>query len=417
MAEKIFHARYDSPCKVCGRNVKGSLATWIRTKDEAKKGYVHLEPCWQTMQGTTPATTVLDPIEPYPVTVEPVSEPAPVPTNGHGKNGMASDSNAVMDLLSRAIWERIEDRVKQVESSNDELAQQLDAELSSFRVELTELVKANSVPQLIRLEVTRPEMPALTIENAHRQLALLINLMNRTRNNSVTKWPYLWDATGGGKSYAVPQAAEALGLRYAAQSFNSQSPDYLITGYNDANGNYVPSLFYDLFKNGGVYAGEEVDDGSADLLVTLNVALANGHMTFPNREVVKRNSDFIFVGLGNTAGRGPTPRYPERKPFDAAFANRFFFIRWEYDLALERQIALSINPDADKYVSWVQTARDAINTLALRLELTPRTSFVLAELSLDDMYSDETLLDGVTAGIDATAKAKLLENCPFPTRS
>lgn len=394
-----FIARYSAPCKVCGQDVKGQRCTWIRTKVAENKGYVHVPHCleqYNAGKGTAPIAAAVDPMS----TQEPKHNGA---------------DRAVLDGFADAIWSRIESRVKDIETGSEELAANVEAQLEAFKTGLS--AKVQPVPQVIQLQVTRPELPEpLQIDNAHALLPKLINLMNRCRNNAVSKWPYLWDATGGGKSYAVPQAAELLGLRYASQSYNSQTPDYLIMGYNDANGNYVPSLFYDYYKHGGVYGGEELDDGSADLLVTLNVPLSNGHMTFPNRERVPRHPDFIFVGCGNTPGRGPTPRYPERKPFDAAFATRFFFIRWTYDTALEQSIALSINPSASRYVQWVQQAREAVTNLGLRLELTPRTSFVLAELSLDPMFSDEDLLDGVTAGIDETAKSKLLDNVPFPAR-
>lgn len=431
MAEREFRAKYDAPCKVCSRSVKGQLATWVRTSDPGKKGYVHIE-CWQRQQqGVEPVPTRTDPLAQLGNTCADCGHELGSSIVGSGRScdrcqsyhdaqqailtrrqeqgriSMPTNGTdaTVLNMLGDALWSRIESRVKQVESSNDDLAAKVDAQLESLKSELAE-----SVTKIISIEVVKQGEVQQVIDNAHSQLPYLINLMSRRKN------VYLWDATGGGKSYAIPQAAEALSLRYASQSYNSQSPDYLITGYNDANGKYVPSLFYDFFKGGGVYTGEELDDGSADLLVTLNVALANHHMTFPNRETVKRHPDFIFVGCGNTAGRGPTPRYPERKPFDAAFANRFIFVRWLYDTDLEKRIASSINPNSKPYVKWVSKAREVVTTLGLRLELTPRTTFNLAELSVDRSISDSDLLDGVLAGLDETAKAKLLESAPFPTR-
>jgi cobaltochelatase CobS len=282
--------------------------------------------------------------------------------------------------------------------------------LDAILPRVKELVEKTRPVSPIIYDVRVPGKPSVQIDNPHKQFGLLLDLISQGEN------VYLWGAPGGGKSTATHEAAKALGRRYGYISLNEQSPDYLITGYKDANGVYQRSLFRDFYENGGVFCIEEIDNASGSLLTALNNALDNGLASFPDG-LVERHPDFQIVGCGNTSGRGPHPAFPERRPFDSAFADRFFYVEWQYDEDLELALARQFNPGSDKYVLWVQAARQWCEANGVRIIFSPRASLRLARLSRYAEISDETLVDGVLKGIDNTAKWKLLENLPFPTRS
>lgn len=400
-----FKSRFESVCSVCGGKIAvGEEITWRRSSGAARVR--HLACSGQpTPEEIIQKITGAPPVLPAP-TPEAIPEPehtsstttragarAPIDSAVPATNG-AGDTGA-LDLLAASVWKRIEPKIEKQETDFSALRSEIRREIESLR------------PKTITVEVKTPDGIQAT-PNAHKQLPILISLLSHRKN------VYLWNATGGGKSYAVPQAAEALSTRTASISLNEQSPDYLVTGYMDANSRYCPSIFYEYFKNGGLLCYEELDNTNANLLCVLNVALANSHYTFPNLEKVGRHPDFYFVGCGNTPGRGANPKYPERKPFDAAFANRFFFLEWLYDEALEEQVALALNPKALPFIAWTRSARTWLQTNPLRLEITPRTTFFLAELALNRHLSKDQLVDGILAGLDTTARTKLLANVPFP---
>jgi cobaltochelatase CobS len=168
---------------------------------------------------------------------------------------------------------------------------------------------------------------------------------------------YLWGAPGSGKSTAAKKCAEALNLRWGYIALNPQTPESRLIGYMDAKGSYVRSLFRDVYENGGVFCIDEMDNASAGLVTTLNSGLENGHMAFPD-DVIARHQDFVLVATGNTNGKGGNAMFPERRPFDAAFSERFVFLRWEYDENLEHALTMAHNPNASGWLMWVRQVRD-----------------------------------------------------------
>ena len=389
-----FRAKFTTPCSNCTTSTTGATigATPIEYPHSQQtifsngKAAPAPEPYIEVLDNRTPAAAPIAPRTVSPATAD------------------------LLDIIAEGLKGRIDLDARidpqQLDSIRDNAGRMLDLiETLSGKIAALEARRPTSIE-------LRGAIEPIVIDGAHKQMPLLAALASRRHNI------YLWDSTGGGKSHAVKQLAPALGLKYHAQVFNRQSPAYLLIGYCGADGTYFPTAFYNCFKHGGVYVGEELDNASAELLVTLDLALdKNGIMTFPNGETVQRHPDFIFIACGNTAGRGASPRYPERKSFDAAFSNRFSFVRWQYDAALEETIALQINPAGQRYIDWTRAARRAAAELTLRLEITPRTTFTLCELALEPQVDDETLIHIVMAGIDQPSIDKLLASTPFPERN
>lgn len=182
-------------------------------------------------------------------------------------------------------------------------------------------------------------------------------------------------------------------------------------GYMDANGNYRETLFHTLYRDGGVFCIDEMDNASASLLTTLNSCLENGHGAFPNG-MITRHEKFVVVSTGNTAGRGANPQFPDRRPFDCAFSERFTFIEWDYDLNLEEAITLSINPKAGSWLKWVRAVRTYAKQNHPKLIVSPRASFRGAEYLNDSGWKPVDIAEAVLfKGIDKDTKSAILNAC------
>ncbi len=125
-----------------------------------------------------------------------------------------------------------------------------------------------------------------------------------------------------------------------------------------------------------------------------------------------------MVGTGNTSGRGANPSYPERRPFDAAFSDRFVYIEWGYDEELEKRIALNTCPTAAPLVEWVHKIRAWAVEEYPRLVPSPRCTYrlanVLQAISQGEPLSFSEALDSIIFKGDHEAREKVFSNFEMP---
>ena len=166
-------------------------------------------------------------------------------------------------------------------------------------------------------------------KKAHKQFKILLSAVS----NGLKVW--MPGPAGSGKTTGGNMIAEALDLPFYCISVNGQTTKTELFGYMDANGNYVETLFYKAYKDGGVFLMDEVDAGNGNVLTACNAAVENGQAAFPCG-MVKAHEDFRFVAAANTFGKGADRQYVGRNRLDAAFVDRFTFLSWDYDHDLER---------------------------------------------------------------------------------
>lgn len=255
---------------------------------------------------------------------------------------------------------KVDKRLAALELLGDLFAPQ-EAPIDETRI--NEIVKTaidNLKPRQIEVKIA--DLPTKKVGAQHKEfdtlLALLANKMN----------VWLAGPAGSGKTTAASAAAEAIGVPFYSISVCAQTTKSELFGYNDANGNYVPSLFYNAFKNGGVFLIDEIDSGNANVLSVLNAALENGHCAFPCG-MVERNEKFMVVAAANTIGTGGNMQYVGRNRIDAATLNRFFMMDWQYDEALE----LLISPN-ETFTKKVQEIRAKAAKMNLSCIISPRVS-------------------------------------------
>lgn len=258
------------------------------------------------------------------------------------------------------------------------------------------------MPRPFIIEVKSPDGKINQISHPHHQLKTLLYIIQKRKH------VYLWGGPGSGKSTATQQVATAMGLPFGYISLNPQTPDSRLLGFIDASGVYRETVFAKIYKNGGVFCIDEMDNASAGLLTTLNSLLENGHGAFPDG-IHPRHPDFILVAAGNTAGKGASLAFPDRMPFDAAFAERFIYMNWEYDEVMERQVALAINSDAVEWVDFIQSLRKYCKETHPEIIVTPRATFHGASFLLDGVLDTKEIAEAVIfKGLDPdTVKAVL----------
>lgn len=199
----------------------------------------------------------------------------------------------------------------------------------------------------------------------HKQLEQLINYC------ALRLSPLLVGMAGTGKTHAGTQVASALGLKFYAISVGAQTTKTDIMGYMDASGRYIRTLFRQAYEHGGVFLMDEIDAGNANVLITINAALANGVAAFPDG-MVPRHEDFVFIASANTFGNGANRQYVGRNQLDAATLDRFALINWDIDDELEKNLAFGLNGEA--WYTAVKAARDYVAEHNIRALISPRAT-------------------------------------------
>jgi cobaltochelatase CobS len=188
------------------------------------------------------------------------------------------------------------------------------------------------------------------------------------------KHVYLVGPAGTGKSTIPQQIAEQMGLEFSAVSCGTTDAKFDYVGYRDGHGVLHSTSFRERYTNGGVMLLDEMDNASPDMLVTLNQALSNGHMAFPDA-MVKMHPDFICIGAGNTYGSGATAQYVGRSPMDMSTLNRFVKIVVDIDENIEDAMVNATGLLVIHQLNWlgiIRKARANCEASGLRVMVTPR---------------------------------------------
>lgn len=148
---------------------------------------------------------------------------------------------------------------------------------------------------------------------------------------------YLYGPAGSGKNVLCEQIAEALNVPFYYQ--NTLLTKFDVTGYKNAAGEFEETEFYKAWTQGGLFMLDEADNTTAEAMVTLNAALANGYYAFPGVGRVKCSQNFYCMAAGNTNGQGATDEYCGRYKMDESSRDRFGFVEIDYAPEVEKSIA------------------------------------------------------------------------------
>jgi cobaltochelatase CobS len=284
-----------------------------------------------------------------PIVPAPAPAPAPAPTSQQ-------------DWVTRPEAKEIADKAAQeaLGQASDNLVQEAAQAAKHATQALLDGFKA-SEPCVLHL--TTPSQPApQVIGLVHRKTPDIIKALSAGVN------VYLHGPAGSGKTTVAQKAAQVFNLAfYFAAKVESE---YMLLGFRDARGETVRTQFREAYEHGGLFLFDELDGSSPSAVVALNAALANGVCPFPDG-IIPRHADFKCIAAGNTTLRGGNGAYTGRAQLDAASIDRFAFIEFGYDEALELELAAN-----KQWARYVQEARRVVRDRSMSddILITPRAT-------------------------------------------
>jgi hypothetical protein len=213
---------------------------------------------------------------------------------------------------------------------------------------------------------------------------------------------------GNGKTSMALSTADALGLDAILQPFNPQTTKSDLLGYMDATGKYVPSPFYEAFKHGKVYVADEFDAANPAIAITLNAAVANRRLTFPNLETVKAHPNFRPLFIMNTRGTGADHQYTGRFRQDAATLDRLVQLHVPIDSGLEAAIAGVTNQKSEAI--RIEEGGHFSNNLEI-LELVKQVRRASEELNMKYIFSPRAVLHATALHAADFGKKWIMDCC------
>jgi cobaltochelatase CobS len=354
----------------------------------------HSDGCNPDWRSPAPAPTQPDTKEEIP-TMPDTPTPTPSPP------APAAGSDALTAVIAGAIMPVVEARIHEMMGGAD-VVKIIDDKLRDL-----------TAPVQIQV-VDKDRQVIREVGTAHKLTPQLIELIQDGEH------VYIYGPPGSGKSHAAKLASQALGLPFYYVSVNPQSAAWRLEGFIDAHGSYVRVPFREAYEHGGVFCIDEMDNGNGNLWTSLNSAIANGHAAFPDG-MIERHKDFRLVATGNTALRGADRFFPDRRPADPATIDRFEYLEWDYDHALERAIVCSIDETAIPWMHWVQSVRDYSKQHTLKgLWATPRASISGAKKwgRLTTKKAVRQMADRlVFKGLDTDTTKRVLDANPLPAKA
>lgn len=231
------------------------------------------------------------------------------------------------------------------------------------------------VPQSTEVVIKKPKGKPKNMGKQHFKFPLVLQAISARANVALV------GEAGSGKTTVVRKCAEALDLKFYSKSVSLQTGVHEFFGYQDANGNYIRTLFRESYEHGGVFLLDEFDAGNPNVLAALNQATANDSCAFADG-MIDKHEDFIVVMAGNTFGHGANSKYVGRNKIDAATLDRFAFIQFPYDEKFEMDLAMN-----KAWCRKVQDIRAKVRTKKINTIVSPRATFdgsKLLEIGMDE---------------------------------
>lgn len=347
------------------------------------------------------------------ISEEPEEEKIEVGKADVDDDGKVTIYNTTLKALSKDVVTYATDNLKPhftevITTVNGELANELKLEIDSYEKTVDEKFENAKADILALAETVRPieiRTPKGTKKLKgvqHHQFQNLLTIV------SAGMPVLLVGPAGTGKTQGAETVAGALGLSFHSISVGSQTSKSDLQGYMNANGQYVRTQFREAYEHGGLFLLDEADAGNSNVLITLNGALSNGYMAFPDG-MIKMHPNFHMVATANTFGNGASRQYVGRNQLDAATLDRFTVLNWNIDDKIEASLA-GTEADGKKWLNVVRTVRKRVTEeLDLRVVVSPRATLRGATLLSAGMSFEDVMVSALTGNIPDSSR-KEIEN-------
>jgi len=355
--------------------------------------------------GSRPTITVTPPV---------VTQPNPKPIIGNTQPVRVTPSgveDALRNVITEAMSAYTESGVDK-EVVNAIVAEAITNHAEAVKAQIDNLTRVirESKPEVVQIDLTGGVTRKVE-GRTHFMFPKVLKVVNAGLS------PWITGTAGVGKTMMAEQIAHALGLEYSPESFCSQSSKSEIKGYKDGHGLYQSVEFRQRFEHGGVYLLDEIDAANPNILLTLNSALSNGWMMFPDGKV-KRHEKFVAIASANTYGNGATAEYVGRQVIDGSTLNRFVKMDMQIDEVMEAGIVGDLSVDDDAGRSWLNIVRRARVNVAhhgLKVIVSPRDSYHGARLLNAGFTFQECVPMTFASGLKPEQFAKVMEGVTVPS--
>jgi cobaltochelatase CobS len=163
-----------------------------------------------------------------------------------------------------------------------------------------------------------------------------------------------------------------------------------------------------------VFHFDEFDNGHPSILATVNAALANGQMAFPDR-MVKRHANFRAVASANTYGRGADRKYVGRQALDMATLDRFAIEYVDVDESLETTLCMATGlaqHTVRQVLAYVRTLRRNAERHGMAVVISPRASVGMCRLLKANRPLSEVIDSRARRGLSDADWEKLRAGAP-----
>ena len=264
-----------------------------------------------------------------PAPTAPKSGPPIAPTVRNLNGGTRKDSSDADD--AKAILEILNKRKAP--------AIDLDAIQKMIDDKVADAISKNKVEKIIKIE--KLDGSVVKVDGATHDCLEDVILLAKARENILLVGP-----AGSGKTTLAGQVATALDLPFAHISLSGGVSETNLTGTLlpiEAGGKfaYVSVAFVDCYENGGVFLLDDLGGASADTMLCINSALANGAMRIEHRidnPEVKRHADFVCIGATNVTHASAS--YTGQEAIDLSVLDRFVTgtVTMDYSEMLEEKL-------------------------------------------------------------------------------
>ena len=278
--------------------------------------------------------------QPTPAPVIPQVNPAASETVGRALRAIAGLSDRLSTVeREKRDSEQVSTAVRFGVRPVERTVEGLTTAIESLKAKITDLEKQAPI------QIVLKDRPVIDIgPGQHEAFPRLIQYLQINRRVILT------GSAGTGKSMAVKNAADKLGVRFYLQTPVTMSHELI--GHRDAAGVFHETPLFQAYTKGGLILMDESDASLPDALLVANPIFdGNGFAQFGDGKMHAQHPDFMAVFNMNTDGNGASMQYSGRNRLDGATLARFGVrIHWGIDPRIEASMALGC-------VSWLAAVR------------------------------------------------------------